>query len=163
MPPPPVAAAACALFWLVGCGGAGRYDALTESELRDIPQRRSGVRALRAYAQEDPGGWWGDGGGPTDDEDDAGLDDDAGVGGRRAVSADGGVPEGATLSDDDPRCGNGVLDPGELCDVAIPAGRAGRCPVACPTPDPCAPEVMLARTCWSECVPAEPPAGCESN
>jgi hypothetical protein len=40
--------------------------------------------------------------------------------------ADGGADAGVT-----PRCGNGRIDPGETCDIAIPPGDPGACPTSC--------------------------------
>ena len=57
-------------------------------------------------------------------------------------------------ADDSVYCGNGVLDDDELCDVAIDEGEPGACPLRC-SDDPCAPEVLEIRSCWSVCVPAE--------
>jgi hypothetical protein len=36
-----------------------------------------------------------------------------------------------------PLCGNGVRDPGELCDPEAPAGTPGVCPTECPPPSGC--------------------------
>ena len=40
----------------------------------------------------------------------------------------GGTADGGTNVQ--PNCGNGVIDPGETCDTAIPAGQVGACPPA---------------------------------
>jgi hypothetical protein len=67
-------------------------------------------------------------------------------------------PPGA--ADDSVRCGNGILDDDELCDVAIGDGEVGACPNACPSSDPCHPEMLHVQTCWSRYVPVPAPAGC---
>src|SRR5262249_16885920 len=46
-------------------------------------------------------------------------------------------PTGGTPANDpdcSAGCGNGVLDAGELCDIAIPAGSPNACPTACAPP-----------------------------
>jgi len=56
------------------------------------------------------------------------------------VSGDGCCPTGAThrTDADCPEiCGNGVVEPGEACDTAIPPGSTGACPNSCP-PSPSA-------------------------
>lgn len=50
-----------------------------------------------------------------------------------------------------PACGDGVLDPGELCDPAITAGP-GVCPVGCDDGDPCTREVISGSACNPQCV-----------
>ena len=58
---------------------------------------------------------------------------------------------------DDPRCGNGVLDDTELCDVSIKEGEPGACPLVCPANDACHPEMLIAQGCFSRCVPSSQP------
>ena len=62
------------------------------------------------------------------------------------------VPGGA---DDSVRCGNGVLDNDEICEISLPEGEPGACPSKC-SDDPCKPEKMEARGCWSVCLPLAP-------
>jgi hypothetical protein len=40
-----------------------------------------------------------------------------------------GPPDGGTTTE--PGCGNGLIDQGETCDIAIPAGTPGACPTSC--------------------------------
>jgi hypothetical protein len=48
-------------------------------------------------------------------------------------------------------CGNGVLDSGEECDIAIPSGP-GSCPTVCDSGDPCIADALLnAGTCAAQC------------
>lgn len=66
--------------------------------------------------------------------------------------------EEATLSDDSARCGNGVLDDDELCEISIPSGQPGSCPSECQPAPGCPSETMLVRSCWSRCIPDEMPS-----
>ncbi len=52
-----------------------------------------------------------------------------------------------------PCCGNGVVETGETCDTAIPAGQPGACPTSCTPPDACHTAVLQgAGTCLATCV-----------
>ncbi len=52
-------------------------------------------------------------------------------------------------------CGNGVVDTGETCDTAIPAGQPGACPTNCTAPDACTTSTLQnAGTCTAQCVNA---------
>jgi hypothetical protein len=74
------------------------------------------------------------------------------------TAADKCCPEGCTaLTDTDcsPSCGDGVVQAaaGEVCDIAIPAGKPGACPTACADTNPCTDERLLgAGTCAATCV-----------
>lgn len=57
-----------------------------------------------------------------------------------------------TDADTQPPCGNGVVDTGELCDVAIADGQAGACPGDCADDDACTTEVLSGTACMAECV-----------
>lgn len=49
-------------------------------------------------------------------------------------------------------CGNGVVDAGETCDIAIPQGNAGACPVGCNDGDNCTTDSLLdAGLCTARC------------
>jgi hypothetical protein len=69
---------------------------------------------------------------------------------------DGCCPTGCTAATDpdcSPTCGDGVVQPGETCDVAIAAGGAGACPAVCDDGDPCTTDLLLsAGTCSATCV-----------
>ncbi|MES1210013.1 MAG: hypothetical protein ABUS79_29095, partial [Pseudomonadota bacterium] len=71
---------------------------------------------------------------------------------------DGCCPAGATFETDpdcSATCGNGVVDPGETCDTAIPAGTPGACPISdgCKADGPCAvAELLSAETCSAICL-----------
>ena len=71
--------------------------------------------------------------------------------GPAATPGDGGPP----ISDDSGRCGNGVLDDDELCEIGIPEGEEGACPSECGG-DECNPERLEVRGCWTVCLPAAP-------
>ncbi|HVR60417.1 MAG TPA: hypothetical protein VMU50_00885 [Polyangia bacterium] len=74
------------------------------------------------------------------------------------ISGDGCCPAGATNADDSDcsaTCGNGAIDPGETCDLAIGAGQAGACPSAndCASADPCVTVLLTsANTCEARCL-----------
>jgi hypothetical protein len=79
-------------------------------------------------------------------------DTDAGV--------DPDIEEQESLADDSSRCGNGILDENEMCDIGITSGE-GACPERCEPEPGCPSETMVVRSCWSYCVPNEvPPAEC---
>jgi hypothetical protein len=47
-------------------------------------------------------------------------------------------------------CGNGLLEPGELCDTGITAGT-GSCPTACDDGDVCTADALTGSDCRAEC------------
>jgi len=49
-------------------------------------------------------------------------------------------------------CGDGKQTGTETCDTVIPAGQAGACPTSCPSPAPCAPQVLQGDGCAVTCV-----------
>jgi hypothetical protein len=70
--------------------------------------------------------------------------------------ADGGVPLDGPAPDgggDLPgTCGNGAVDPGESCDIAIPAGKAGACPPAsCDDGIACTQDTRSGDGCTAQC------------
>ena len=72
-------------------------------------------------------------------------------------SGDGCCPEGcARDSDNDcaPVCGNAVLEPGEICDRGITAGKPGSCPAVCDDYQGCTRDVTLGSVsdCTRKCV-----------
>jgi hypothetical protein len=75
-----------------------------------------------------------------------------------APMADAGMDTGpgsaGLISDDSSRCGNGMLDQGEFCDIAIKEG-AGSCPTECEQPDACHAGKLEVRSCWTQCVVGE--------
>jgi len=91
-------------------------------------------------------------------------------------AAEGCCPTGCSqVTDSDclASCGNGVLEVGEACDVAIPASDPGACPTACDDLDACTEDTLVApATCSAscsaasitQCGPTETccPAGCTS-
>ncbi|HWO26813.1 MAG TPA: DUF4215 domain-containing protein [Kofleriaceae bacterium] len=70
------------------------------------------------------------------------------------VDGDGCCPTGADATTDNDctsMCGNGVLEPGELCDTAIVAG-AGACPMACDDMQVCTTDMLQGQgTCQAMC------------
>ena len=58
-------------------------------------------------------------------------------------------------SDDSVRCGDGVLDDDELCDISIADGEVGACPTECAALDECHVPAIALRTCWTQCVLGE--------
>ncbi len=52
-----------------------------------------------------------------------------------------------------PCCGNGIVETGETCDKAIPAGQTGACPSSCTAPNSCTTSTLQnAGTCTAQCV-----------
>ena len=72
--------------------------------------------------------------------------------GRTVVASDlagDGFPSGIAIQLD---CGNGRIDPGEICDVAIESGQTGACVTECFDNDPCtSDEVTRPGTCSARC------------
>jgi cysteine-rich repeat protein len=72
-----------------------------------------------------------------------------------AHDGDGCCPAGqnhGTDSDCPESCGDGVVDPGESCDTAIPAGQPGACPTSCDDGDACTTDTLhSAGTCNASC------------
>ena len=64
---------------------------------------------------------------------------------------DGGVDPLRFSSDDDVRCGDAVLQETEACDVAIPQGAPGACPVQCVQLDPCVELELIVSGCRTHC------------
>ena len=75
-----------------------------------------------------------------------------------AAAGDGCCPAQATFatdSDCSPTCGNGAVEIGEACDLAIAAGAPGACPTAtgCDDHNPCTEDLLLSPgTCAATCV-----------
>jgi hypothetical protein len=70
------------------------------------------------------------------------------------LDGDGCCPPGAThgVDDDCPVvCGNGIVEPGEICDTAIAALLPGACPTGCPSSDPCMPRILSGSGCQAAC------------
>jgi hypothetical protein len=84
------------------------------------------------------------------------------------VGGDGCCPEGGNRAlDPDCKavCGNGVFEPGEVCDKAIPAGAIGACPTACaPDPGGCMPRSLIGQleACTIYCAPT-PITACSAS
>jgi hypothetical protein len=70
-----------------------------------------------------------------------------GIGNAAGVDDDGGIPPDVPRL----RCGNGIIDSGERCDIAIPAGMPGACPVTCQAPASCQRVSLVGRDCDAEC------------
>ncbi|HEY2902274.1 MAG TPA: hypothetical protein VGL59_16960, partial [Polyangia bacterium] len=74
------------------------------------------------------------------------------------VPGDNCCPAGATNADDpdcSPTCGNGIIEAGETCDLAIAPGLPGACPSvdSCVPADPCTTVLLTsAGTCQSRCL-----------
>jgi len=48
-------------------------------------------------------------------------------------------------------CGNGVIDAGEKCDIAAPAGSPNACPTSCNDGNPCTKDQLTGSACAAEC------------
>ncbi|MFI5306759.1 MAG: hypothetical protein ACHQ53_05370, partial [Polyangiales bacterium] len=130
---------------LAGCLESPRFGASIEAQLRDT-SGSTGVSARSSSNQ-------------TVD-----VDADGGTSPEPtepvAAAQPGAAGAGAlTGPDDSVRCGNGVVDETELCDVAIDQGEPGACPLSCDTSDPCKPFVLLVHGCSTHCAPAAPARG----
>ena len=66
------------------------------------------------------------------------------------------APPDDNYAEDSVRCGNGVLDLDEICDVTIPDGERGACPKSCEYTDPCKATRLFVRACWTRCIPMMP-------
>jgi hypothetical protein len=60
-----------------------------------------------------------------------------------------------------PRCGDGQIDDNERCDLGIPVGTPGSCPITCTTPDPCLQATLVGTACDRQCTLT--PVGCSSG
>jgi hypothetical protein len=138
---------------LSGCFQAPQFGAAAESQLRDT-SRPTGVVSgshTSLTSQES-----------TDQDADGGTvaqepePEPQPMGGGAGAGA---PPVASTAPDDSVRCGNGVVDQNETCDVSIDQGLPGHCPLSCPASDPCHPLELMLRGCATRCVPAAPPAG----
>jgi hypothetical protein len=74
---------------------------------------------------------------------------------RDPAPGDGCCPT-SIRADKDPdcsaSCGNGVVDPGETCDTAIPRDTAGACPTSCPRAGSCVESRLISsQTCSAVC------------
>jgi hypothetical protein len=49
-------------------------------------------------------------------------------------------------------CGNGLLEPGEACDMGLPPDKPGGCPGSCDDGDPCTLDVRDGTACQTQCV-----------
>jgi hypothetical protein len=71
------------------------------------------------------------------------------------AKSDGCCPPGCTPATDpdcSASCGDGVVQSGEMCDIAIPAGKPGACPTSCADSSACTRDVLLAPgTCQARC------------
>lgn len=133
----------------------------------DISKRSDEDReALEVSADEDPA----EGSDSALAADEAVAPDEAELGSAGMGGGEPPLPEPASqpgdgpaplfLGDDSARCGDGVLDPDELCDVSIPEGREGACPMEC-EPFACREMLLAPRTCWTQCVLGPPLPSCE--
>ncbi|MDX2021733.1 MAG: hypothetical protein SF187_15935 [Deltaproteobacteria bacterium] len=78
------------------------------------------------------------------------------VGKCGAPLPDAGAPGDGGPTPDMANCGNGRLDPGETCDVALGAGLPGACPpLDCNDGIACTRDVKMGNACTVECVHQE--------
>lgn len=73
--------------------------------------------------------------------------------------------DSTTAADSDadlPTCGNGLIDPGERCDLGIADGEAGGCPVACEPVLGCTAFALVGSGCNRHCESA-PILACDDN
>ncbi len=156
---------ACML--LGGCWGGAQLDPNLEAHLRDTtrpsPETHTSVAALGTAGAGDDAGAdsppsSGDGSEPAGEAGASGSTAGAGAPaptGSPQASGSAGAPS-IPASDDSVRCGDGALDPEELCDVAIPEGEPGACPTSCDAGSECHPLVLELHTCWTRCIEGQP-------
>jgi hypothetical protein len=65
--------------------------------------------------------------------------------------AQGGGADGGADASSSPRCGNGRIDPGEVCDTAIPPGDPGACPTTCDDGVTCTIDTAQGSGCQLSC------------
>jgi hypothetical protein len=75
------------------------------------------------------------------------LNDPAAISGKNALT---GAYTGAGLPAAD-SCGDGLLEPDERCDTAIPVGMPGTCPSDCPSNGSCSMGALIGTRCNSTC------------
>jgi hypothetical protein len=76
------------------------------------------------------------------------------AGGPCVVDAGVGAPDAGSTSS--PRCGNGIVDPGETCDTAIATGDPGACPPAdCNDGVACTADIPSGGDCTAACAHTE--------
>jgi hypothetical protein len=71
------------------------------------------------------------------------------------IAGDGCCPAGAINAGDSDcpiTCGDGVVDPGEMCDVGIAPPARGACPVSCVDLDPCTTDDLSGSGCNATCM-----------
>jgi hypothetical protein len=95
---------------------------------------------------------------------------DGGSGGEDGSVSDGGAPDGSLPPEDQARCGNARIDPGETCDLHIPAGEPGACPsFDCDDGVACTRDSLAGDNCTMVCThtevrdPAEGDGCCPAN
>jgi hypothetical protein len=74
-----------------------------------------------------------------------------------SLKSDGCCPKGCTvLTDSDCKltklCGNGVVDSGETCDIAIQPPAKGACPTSCDDQNPCTLDSSTGSACTLKCL-----------
>ena len=71
--------------------------------------------------------------------------------GRRVDLPTGSLDAANPLEGGASKCGNGVVDEGERCDVAIGEGASGACPGGCDDGDSCTADKLLGQACQARC------------
>ena len=138
---------------LSGCLQAPQFGAAAESQLRDTSRPTGDVgRSHASLTNQNVVADDADGGTVAEESQPEPQPMGGAAGAVAPVVASG-------ASDDSVRCGNGVVDQTETCDVAIDQGLPGHCPLSCPSSDPCHPLQLMLRGCATRCVPAALPAG----
>jgi hypothetical protein len=150
-----------AFLSLAGCWGNSGMDPQLEARQRELSKQTVSTADWPVRTQPMAGtGAGGEGWEAGTDEPPAPLGDDPQP--EEPASSSDAEAAPKRYGDDSVRCGNGLLDPDELCDVSIPEGDDGACPTECPDDDPCRPQVLEVRACWSVCIVTDPePGACE--
>jgi hypothetical protein len=139
-----------------GCFGGPSVDPRLEAQRRELSKQ---TIETGGFEDDEPQGPAAD----ELDDSDAGMDDQdmtpAPLDNNPQPAEPAPTP---AYGDDSVRCGNGVLDDDEICEIALPEGEPGACPSGCST-DECNPEIFEIRGCWSVCLPAAPAADADCD
>jgi hypothetical protein len=137
-----------AVMPMAGCLGETSQEPQLDIQQRELSKRPSNPRPGRRDPRP------ADEMGAELDGEDAGMDEETPAP-LDPQPAEPAPDSDGSASDDSARCGNGLLDDDELCEIGIPDGEPGACPSECPG-DECNPERLEVRGCWTVCLPSAP-------
>jgi len=144
-----------AAMLMSGCFGGPSIDPQLEAQRRELSKQTIETGGFEEHEPE----------GGSDDEladADAGMDEEMTPAPLDTNPQPAEPAPSPGYGDDSVRCGNGVLDDDEICEIALPEGEPGACPSQC-SDDECNPEIMEVRGCWSVCIPVAPAADADCD